>query len=76
MDIPRRRVAATPRARRGYSAETGRGDAAAATRTFGDRRAPQDSIAELTNNIFLNADGTNAPQEHVRMPDYTKSIRA
>ena len=34
-DIPWRRVAATPRLRRGYSVETSRGDAAAATRTFG-----------------------------------------
>jgi pyruvate dehydrogenase E1 component alpha subunit len=38
--------------------------------------SPPDSIAELTNNIFLNPDGTNAPQEYIRMPDYTKSIRA
>ena len=33
-DIPWRRVAATPRRRRGYSVETGRGDAAAATGIF------------------------------------------
>ena len=41
-DIPWRRVAATPRPGRGYSVETGRPDATAATRTF-DRsyRAPQ-----------------------------------
>ena len=33
-DIPRRRVAAPPRPRRGYSAKTGRGAAAAGTRIF------------------------------------------
>ena len=38
MNIPRRRLAATPRLRRGYSAETSRGDAAAATRIFPRRR--------------------------------------
>ena len=38
-DIPWRRVAATPRVRRGYSAETSRGDAAGATRLVrGDER--------------------------------------
>ena len=39
----RRRVAATPRPRRGHSAEMSRGDAAAATRTFrrDHRRTPQ-----------------------------------
>ena len=34
VDIPWRRVAATPRPQRGYSVETSRGDAAAAMRTF------------------------------------------
>ena len=34
VDIQRRRVAATPRPRRGYSVETSRGDAAAATWIF------------------------------------------
>ena len=42
VDIPWRRVAATPRLSRGDSVATSRGDAAAATWTFGrDRRAPQ-----------------------------------
>ena len=35
VDLPRRRVAATPRLRRGHSEETSRGDAAAATSTSG-----------------------------------------
>ena len=34
VDIPWKRVAATPRRRRGYSVETSRGDAAAATWIF------------------------------------------
>ena len=41
MDIPRRRVAATPRLRRGYSAEASRGDAAAATWIFRGDKTPQ-----------------------------------
>ena len=42
VEIPWRRFAATPRLRRGYCVETGRGDAAAAMWTFGrDRRASQ-----------------------------------
>ena len=37
--------------------------------------APPDSIADLTNNIYLTEDGKSEPQAYIRMPDYTKSIR-
>ena len=53
VEIPSRRVAATPRPRRGESAEASRGDAAAATRRFRrgeSRRPPRGSFAETRSS--------------------------
>ena len=85
--IFRRRVAATPRLRRGYSVETGRGDAAAATWTFrGDRRRRGRSMetggdvdvpwrpARASGTIVCRRRSANGPRRHIRCRSSALSI--
>jgi pyruvate dehydrogenase E1 component alpha subunit len=38
--------------------------------------APPEGVPALIENVYLDADGKDAPQAFIRMPDYTKSVRA
>jgi len=38
--------------------------------------APPEGVAALIENIYLDENGKNDPVPYIRMPDYTKSIRA
>ena len=60
--IFRRRIAATPRPRRGYSVEISRGGAAAATRIFREERAPANvSLVDPNFCSLLQEDGAGSP---------------
>ena len=74
MNIPRRRAAATPRLRRGYSAETSRGDGDIRSRPSARLRYDDAKTdAERTAKFLARHDGVGGDSFQERTPERVKA---